>query len=177
MRSFIRTALLSLVLGAGVLSAGDLPTAQMQVLLSAAQAAAVDKEVTVPVTVNGKEVQFKVTRDAFGKVTARPVPDASVTGVVISQITISTFVNADGKFMPNSVVVVMSDKTILSYDAYTNKDGTLAGLYKPGSGPGDPVVGAVGGTQIVLTKFTFLGWNIIDALPAGAGTANLSVSR
>lgn len=129
---------------ANALTAGDLTTAQTQQLVSAAQGTKPGaKPSEANLSLDGKNVVFAVTRDAVGNVIARPIPGPDSAGVTISQVSIQMRADKSGMMLPASLVVVLSNQTIVSYSVQSNPDGTIAALNQVGTVTGGAGAGVV----------------------------------
>jgi hypothetical protein len=133
MRTILSTALLLIAFAAGQAGAAELTAAQAQQILGAAQQAKAGGDaVEVKLTIDGQEIVFKVTRDAVGNIVARPVPTGDSAKAGIAQASIGSTVADSGALVPNSLVQVNTDQTVVTYNITLNQDGTIANLYRPG---------------------------------------------
>lgn len=193
MRHCLCAILLTCVLGFGTLMAGDLATVQVQQLVTAAQGAAQGgSPIDVPVSIDGKTVIFKVSRDAVGNVTARPVPGPDSAGITVSQVTIQMKADAKGVLIPTSMIVVGNNQTITSYSVQLTDDGSIASLYQAGVGgaggtggtaQAKPIVGGIGGGAGTSGRLAGLPGDIFPGftsaqlgLPAGAESGSRAAS-
>lgn len=159
MRRCLCALMLSCILGFGSLTANELTAAQAQQIISAAKSAQPGAPVTVTLTVAGKSVEFTVTRDALGSVTATPVPGPDSAGITIGSIAIQLKADSKGLLTPESLVVVTTSKATVKYEIKLTADGAVAELTPPGGGgsggsktDSTKVVGGIGGGSGELRK-------------------------
>lgn len=168
MRAILSTALLLIAFAVGA-GAIELTAAQAQQILGAAQQVKPGGEgMQVTLNLGGKDVVFTVTRDAVGNITALPADK----GAGIAQASIGSTVGSTGALVPNSLVQINSDQSIVTYSLALNADGTIANLYRPGQSlaiapvvgipPADETPGGGGGDVGTPASFT-----LTIVLPAG----------
>lgn len=176
MRRCLCTLLLSCVLGFGSLTAadGDISAAQAQQLVSLAQSAKADTPVKVTFQIEGKNVEFTLVRSSLGEIKVIPVAGPDSAGLAIGSITIVAKVDSKGLLVPQSLVVVASDKIATrSYSITLAEDGTIAKLSGPGtsgaSGPskGTAPVGGIGGPSGSLKKNDELKDDVFPSFKSG----------
>jgi hypothetical protein len=160
MRRCLCTLLLSCVLGFGSLTAaeGDISAAQAQQLVSIAQKSQAGTPVKVTFQIDGKNVDFTLVRSALGEITVTPVAGPDSAALAIGSITIVTRVDSAGLLVPQSLVVVGSDKIATRTYSITFENGAITKLSGPGTGgTGDASkntgpVGGIGGASGSLKK-------------------------